>query len=255
MVSLLRFVPAIGILISSSTFLRSTIGLDLSTRSMRQLLRTSRMLPIVDPKRFSQRLASTTPTSESPPVIPRAAVSVCVRCSPLSTQDNDTFSNPNCNYYYLLVQRGKSPNKGMWSLPGGKLEYGETTLAGAMRELAEETTGWENNGGVTTSKTTTTAVQQSPVHYPMRWYNGSVTTTDAIGEGYHYVIAHAFMEIGNVAQLPHIIAQDDAADAKWFERSAIQELELHGGATKGVDRVIQRIEELSAAGLLPTQPM
>lgn len=38
-----------------------------------------------------------------------------------------------------LVQRRKAPNAGLWSPPGGKLEPDETPLAGALRELAEET--------------------------------------------------------------------------------------------------------------------
>jgi 8-oxo-dGTP diphosphatase len=39
----------------------------------------------------------------------------------------------------LLVRRGKEPNKGLWSPPGGKLEPGETPLDCAVRELREET--------------------------------------------------------------------------------------------------------------------
>ncbi|HYE47638.1 MAG TPA: NUDIX hydrolase [Caulobacter sp.] len=39
----------------------------------------------------------------------------------------------------LLVKRGNPPRQGQWSLPGGRLEWGETLMAGALRELAEET--------------------------------------------------------------------------------------------------------------------
>ena len=39
----------------------------------------------------------------------------------------------------LLIKRGKDPGKGLWSLPGGKIEHGETALEAAMRELFEET--------------------------------------------------------------------------------------------------------------------
>ena len=39
----------------------------------------------------------------------------------------------------LLVQRGKPPNLGLWSLPGGAQELGETCEHGARRELEEET--------------------------------------------------------------------------------------------------------------------
>lgn len=39
----------------------------------------------------------------------------------------------------LLIKRGKNPGKGLWSLPGGKIELGETAEAAAVRELLEET--------------------------------------------------------------------------------------------------------------------
>ena len=39
----------------------------------------------------------------------------------------------------LLIQRGKEPRKGQWSLPGGMQELGETTREAAVREVREET--------------------------------------------------------------------------------------------------------------------
>lgn len=39
----------------------------------------------------------------------------------------------------LLIRRGKAPREGEWSLPGGRIEWGETAAAAAMRELTEET--------------------------------------------------------------------------------------------------------------------
>jgi 8-oxo-dGTP diphosphatase len=41
--------------------------------------------------------------------------------------------------HVLLVRRGKPPNMGSWTLPGGAQELGETTEEAARRELAEET--------------------------------------------------------------------------------------------------------------------
>lgn len=39
----------------------------------------------------------------------------------------------------LLVQRGVEPSRGVWAIPGGMLELGETLQEGAEREIREET--------------------------------------------------------------------------------------------------------------------
>ena len=39
----------------------------------------------------------------------------------------------------LLIRRGRPPKLGEWSLPGGRLEWGETVAEAALRELYEET--------------------------------------------------------------------------------------------------------------------
>jgi 8-oxo-dGTP diphosphatase len=39
----------------------------------------------------------------------------------------------------LLVKRGRVPKEGLWSLPGGMIEPGETAPMAALRELKEET--------------------------------------------------------------------------------------------------------------------
>ena len=54
---------------------------------------------------------------------PQAGVSVCV------VRDGRA----------LLAQRSPQPLRGLWSLPGGHIEWGETLHQAALRELAEET--------------------------------------------------------------------------------------------------------------------
>ena len=158
------------------------------------------------------------------PIIPRAAVSVCVRC---------LLPDDQAPGYYLLVQRGNEPSKGMWSLPGGKIKFGEDTVEGGARELKEETQ-W-----------TDVAAWES-----LRWYEGTVCTTDAIGENYHYMIAHCYAETQSDS-LPSIMAADDAADAEWFTMAEIQTKCDESQATPGVMTVLHRIEDLSKYGLLP----
>lgn len=39
----------------------------------------------------------------------------------------------------LLIRRGTPPMEGRWSLPGGRIEWGERAADAALRELKEET--------------------------------------------------------------------------------------------------------------------
>ena len=39
----------------------------------------------------------------------------------------------------LVIQRGRPPGEGLWSVPGGRLETGETLAQAVAREVLEET--------------------------------------------------------------------------------------------------------------------
>lgn len=39
----------------------------------------------------------------------------------------------------LLIRRGQAPSAGRWSVPGGRVEWGETLAEALRREVAEET--------------------------------------------------------------------------------------------------------------------
>ena len=60
----------------------------------------------------------------------------------------------------LLIRRGKPPYEGEWSLPGGKIEYGETAAEAALRELAEET-------GARAEHVTILKAMDEPVRYDL----------------------------------------------------------------------------------------
>jgi 8-oxo-dGTP diphosphatase len=86
----------------------------------------------------------------------------------------------------LLVERGNPPHKGRWSLPGGRVEGGETIAVAAARELAEET-GLEAAVGEIAG------------------------VVERIGEGFHYLIVDLWAELPDDA-VP--VAAGDAADAR-----------------------------------------
>lgn len=39
----------------------------------------------------------------------------------------------------LLIERGHPPNQGQWSVPGGRIEWGESMVEAVIREVREET--------------------------------------------------------------------------------------------------------------------
>jgi 8-oxo-dGTP diphosphatase len=86
----------------------------------------------------------------------------------------------------LLVERSNPPHKGRWSLPGGRVEGGETIAVAAARELAEET-GLEATVGEIAG------------------------VVERIGEGFHYLIVDLWAELPDDA-VP--VAASDAADAR-----------------------------------------
>jgi ADP-ribose pyrophosphatase YjhB (NUDIX family) len=125
------------------------------------------------------------------PAFPIAAVAVTVVSRPALNEPTQ----------FLLVKRGKDPGKGLWSSPGGGINVGESTLAAAARELAEET-------GLTDKH--------------VKFYPHPFTSTDAIysasddrGTQFHYVISQ-FIAFATPIGLKEAAAADDAEELGWF---------------------------------------
>lgn len=97
----------------------------------------------------------------------------------------------------LLIRRGAPPREGEWSLPGGRIEWGERAADAALRELKEET-----------------ACSADIV--------GLVDVVDGLIEGAHYVLIDyvAAWVSGEPA------AGDDAREARFFAPGEIEALGL-----------------------------
>ena len=108
----------------------------------------------------------------------------------------------------LLVKRGHAPAAGRWSLPGGRVQRGETMAQAVIREMAEET-------GL--------AVRCGPL----------IGFAERIGPGYHFVIADFFVDV--IGRRP-LRAGDDAAEVRWVPFSALEEMELSDGLLEFLDR-------------------
>lgn len=181
-------------------------------------------------KIFDVRLTSS--PSFSSATFPRAAVAVTLQS--VQTFDEKLHSQQG-EKVYLLVQRANPPDAGKWSLPGGKIELGETTLNAGQRELMEETTIAATD---------------------CDWHPHPFMTTDAIfpnsnGDfSFHYVIAHCFARVKtNHSELKHppeVVASDDALDAKWWTIDEIKKALLPSNAiSSGVIEVLERANSLN----------
>jgi ADP-ribose pyrophosphatase YjhB (NUDIX family) len=135
--------------------------------------------------------------SRSSPLLPRGAAlprpevavgAVCVRDGRL-----------------LVVQRGRGVGAGRWSLPGGRVEPGETLAAAVRRELYEET-GLEVEVG------------------------GLVGIAERISVAAHYVILDFWAAARGTA-----VAGDDAAAVAWVDHAELADLDLVDGLWEFLD--------------------
>jgi 8-oxo-dGTP diphosphatase len=99
----------------------------------------------------------------------------------------------------LLIRRGTPPRLGQWSLPGGKIEYGERAADAALRELREETGVEADLLGLvdvvdavfTSRETGETTRHYVLVDYAARWRSGEPVAGDDADEARFVSIAEA----------------------------------------------------------------
>jgi 8-oxo-dGTP diphosphatase len=101
----------------------------------------------------------------------------------------------------ILVRRRNEPDAGLWGFPGGHVEFGETALAAAARELLEET-----------------SVSAEPLSYLTKI---DVITRDTGGAiRFHFLLAAVLCRYRSGSPEP----ADDVSDARWVPQEDV----LHG---------------------------
>ncbi|WP_440085517.1 NUDIX hydrolase [Streptosporangium sp. LJ11] len=101
----------------------------------------------------------------------------------------------------LLIRRGRPPGEGLWSIPGGRVEPGESDPEAVAREVLEET-------GLT--------VVPGPL----------AGTVDRPGPGGAVYEIRDYLAVVSGGALA---AGDDAADARWFAPEELWRLPLTPG--------------------------
>jgi ADP-ribose pyrophosphatase YjhB (NUDIX family) len=102
----------------------------------------------------------------------------------------------------LVVRRGRHPARGRWSVPGGRVEWGETLAEAVSREVAEET-----------------GLQVACGQF--------IGFVERIGAGPHFVILDFWAEPVSIGQ--HPVAGDDASEVAWVPLADLAHLDLVDG--------------------------
>jgi 8-oxo-dGTP diphosphatase len=113
----------------------------------------------------------------------------------------------------LLIQRGRPPGAGLWTVPGGRVELGESLATAVEREALEET------GLAVTCGALVEVVERITTEGDATW---------------HYVI----LDFLAVAAPGHGAPRrgDDAADVRWFGIDELEVAQLTEGLLPVIDK-------------------
>ncbi len=129
------------------------------------------------------------------------------------------------DHQVLLIKRGKPPRQGMWSLPGGLQQLGETVFEAARREVREET-------GLEIEVIDVVAVVDS------------IQRDDDGRVRYHYTLVDVLAEW----RAGEARAQDDAADATWASADELASFELWDETVRVIGLAAKRRTKADDAG-------
>jgi len=119
----------------------------------------------------------------------------------------------------LLVQRGHEPQKGRWSLPGGRVKPGETLQKALEREISEET-GLQGRCG------------------------SLVGFVERRGEGHNFAIFDFNVEV--LTPEP-ATAADDAMDLKWVGLESLPYPNMTDGLMEFLNETVLKHGDLNHA--------
>lgn len=122
----------------------------------------------------------------------------------------------------LLVERGREPLKGWWSLPGGVVETGETLEAAVRREVREET-GLEVE-----------------ILCLLEVFERIMLDAAGVAE-YHYVLMDYLCRPAG----GELCAADDASRVAWVAEAELGDLKITEGTPAVIEKAFRRIRENS----------
>ncbi len=131
------------------------------------------------------------------------------------------FNSSGC---ILLIKRNKAPAFGLWSIPGGQLEPGESLKEACKREVFEETA---------------LCIDVKEI----------IAVVERRVEGFHYVVIDFFATlIDDNCKQP--VAQSDVSEACWVAIENLAEYQLVAGLEEIILRTYRLFNAESIKGLM-----